>query len=391
MTAIALEALEKRFGGTEAAAVDGIDLEIADGEFVVLLGPSGCGKSTTLRLIAGLESPTAGSIRFGDVVMNGVEGRDRNVGMVFQNYALYPHMSVTDNLCFGLKARGVEKREISKRLDEILEMLSLRELAQRRPRELSGGQRQRVALGRALIGRPSVFLMDEPLSNLDANLREQMRMEIARLHRTLRITTVYVTHDQVEALTLADRIVVMNDGKIQQVATPRRLYEAPANVFVAAFIGAPGMNVLRVDQELWCSSEGSLYLDERVARVFALGSSSVARVGVRPEDLVLDDHALPFRMRCQVALVEQLGTHLQVHLTMVDHRLSGNVIAKLDVNAGVRIGDVVTVGAPSHAIHRFDDATGTHLGRCVDGEERIDLALSVAGDASQRFNGEERR
>jgi multiple sugar transport system ATP-binding protein len=391
MTAIALEALQKRYGGSEAAAVDGIDLDIEDGEFVVLLGPSGCGKSTTLRLIAGLESPTAGMIRFGDAVVNSIEGRDRNVGMVFQNYALYPHMSVTDNLCFGLRARGVDKAEISKRLDEILEMLSLRELAKRRPRELSGGQRQRVALGRALIGRPSVFLMDEPLSNLDANLREQMRMEIARLHRALRITTVYVTHDQVEALTLADRIVVMSEGKIQQVASPRRLYEAPANVFVAGFIGAPGMNVINIDREVLLASPGPVDIDEPVARRIATGDGSVVRLGIRPEDLLLDNGSLSLRLRCQVALVEQLGTHLQVHLTVNDRRVPADIVAKLDVNSGVQIGDVITVGAHAGVIHRFDGTTGVHLGRCGEDGWHGAMAMVTGRDHAGELAMEEGR
>ncbi|MDA8197240.1 MAG: ABC transporter ATP-binding protein [Actinomycetota bacterium] len=382
MTAITLEALEKRFGGTAGSALDGIDLEIADGEFVVLLGPSGCGKSTTLRLIAGLETPTGGTIRFGKSVVNGVEGRDRNIGMVFQNYALYPHMTVTDNLCFGLKSRGVEKGEILKRLDEILEMLSLGDLAKRRPRELSGGQRQRVALGRALIGRPSVFLMDEPLSNLDANLREQMRMEIAKLHRILRITTVYVTHDQVEALTLADRIVVMNEGKIQQVSSPRRLYDEPANIFVARFIGAPGMNVLRIEKDMLIDPDSPFYLDEQITQSIVESTGSAVRLGIRPEDLALHNGGFPLRIRCRVVLIEQLGTHLQVHLEVDSDKLSSNIIAKLDVNCGVAVGDVVTLGSPAHLIHRFDDETELHLGRLANKSERIVSLHSTSGDNS---------
>ena len=383
MTAIELEGLTKSFANTRAPALDGVDLDIRDGEFVVLLGPSGCGKSTTLRMIAGLEQPSSGLIRFDGQVMNDVPGRDRRVGMVFQNYALYPHMTVEENLSFGLRSRGESKAGTAARVGEVLAMLGLSEHARRRPRELSGGQRQRIALGRALVGKPSVFLMDEPLSNLDANLREQMRMEIARLHSEHGITTVYVTHDQGEALTLADRIVVMDGGKVRQVATPRELYRAPNDTFVARFIGSPGMNLLRVPlQEV--TRTGQVASSIRVSGGLlsqlreCVGSEVV--LGVRPEDLHLDSPSGALRLACRVALVEHLGTHQQVHLTLAAPFEQVPLVAKLPADQDLRRGDTVMLFCGEPEIRLFDPATGSRLPGHAD--EGRSFALTGQGAAA---------
>src|SRR6266700_1414283 len=246
MASVTLVGVRKIYqeGPRARVAVDGVDLAVLDGEFVVLVGPSGCGKSTTLRMIAGLESISAGTVRIGERVMNDVAAKDRNIAMVFQNYALYPHMTVFENMAFGLKRRGLPAREIDPRVREAAALLGITPLLERRPRHLSGGEQQRVALGRALVRKPDVFLFDEPLSNLDAKLRVQMRREIARLHRELRATMLYVTHDQAEAMTLGDRIVVLNGGQVQQIDTPLETYRRPRNTFVAGFIGSPAMNLL---------------------------------------------------------------------------------------------------------------------------------------------------
>src|SRR3954447_1928428 len=245
MATVGFESVEKVYpDGTRAVA--GLDLDIADGEFMVLVGPSGCGKTTALRMVAGLEEITGGTIRIGDRVVNGLEPRKRDVAMVFQNYALYPNMTVYDNIAFGLRMRKVEKARIRERVDQMARVLGLSELLQRRPAQLSGGQRQRVAMGRAIVRDPSVFLMDEPLSNLDAKLRVQMRTEVSRIQQRLGTTTVYVTHDQTEALTLGDRVAVMRSGQLQQVGTPMDLYNDPVNLFVAGFIGSPAMNFMPV-------------------------------------------------------------------------------------------------------------------------------------------------
>jgi len=247
MARVALRNVTKQFHGS-TCALDDLSLEVPDGEFLILVGPSGCGKTTALRLIAGLEKATSGTITIGDLTVNGVSPRDRDIAMVFQNYALYPHMTVYRNLGFGLRERRTPKREVDRRVREISAVLGLDELLKRRPAQLSGGQRQRVAMGRALVREPKVFLLDEPLSNLDAKLRVQMRAELKRLHAKLGITTIYVTHDQIEAMTLADRIVVMSAGKALQIGTPQEVFQRPANLFVAGFIGSPAMNLLRAGQ-----------------------------------------------------------------------------------------------------------------------------------------------
>ncbi|MDA8276746.1 MAG: ABC transporter ATP-binding protein [Actinomycetota bacterium] len=363
--------MTKSYGKAGPTVVDGIDLEVEDGEFVVLLGPSGCGKTTTLRMIAGLEKATTGLIKFGDRIMNEVSGDRRNVGMVFQNYALYPHMSVADNLSFGLRSRGSTKEEASARVDEVLELLELSALKRRKPKELSGGQRQRVALGRALVGRPSVFLMDEPLSNLDANLREHMRIEIGKLHNTLGITTIYVTHDQGEAMTLADRIVVMNNGKIRQVAKPRDIYNSPADSFVAKFIGSPGMNLIdaelrKVDNFFRFGSGISIpsssvrfldhYVNERVT------------LGIRPELLTVIGSEGAVRFSGKISLVEQMGSQLQTYVRLDGSDHHQNFIAKLPPDTPVNIGDQITLYASTSDL-RFFEVEGGPLISSAAGEK----------------------
>src|SRR6187397_130839 len=296
MAAITLQKLNKHYGRVFHAVKD-VDLEIADKEFVALVGPSGCGKSTTLRMIAGLEDISSGEIRIGDRVVNNLPPRDRDVAMVFQNYALYQHMSVYDNLAFGLRNKKVPESEIKAAIDRAAEMLGLHELLKRRPRQLSGGQQQRVALGRCLVRNPQVFLFDEPLSNLDAKLRARMRIEIKRLHAQIPTTSVFVTHDQIEAMTLGDRVVIMRDGRIQQIGTPLQVYGKPANKFVAGFIGAPAMNFLdvtvRADAGKTAVEAAGLKLTITAANACALESYDGRPVilGVRPEHLILGNGA----------------------------------------------------------------------------------------------------
>src|SRR6266568_3109174 len=298
MASVTLVGVRKIYqeGPRARVAVDGVDLAVLDGEFVVLVGPSGCGKSTTLRMIAGLESISAGTVRIGERVVNDVAAKDRNIAMVFQNYALYPHMTVFENMAFGLKRRGLPAREIDPRVREAAALLGITPLLERRPRHLSGGEQQRVALGRALVRKPDVFLFDEPLSNLDAKLRVQMRREIARLHRELRATMLYVTHDQAEAMTLGDRIVVLNGGAVQQIDTPLATYRRPRNTFVAGFIGSPAMNLLPgaivrhggAGGALEFRAEGDAFsLGLPLAWQRALGNAEGRPVilGIRPEDL----------------------------------------------------------------------------------------------------------
>src|SRR5881409_625098 len=279
MAEVVLEHVTKRFAD-DVVALDDLSLEVGDGEFLILVGPSGCGKTTALRLVAGLEKPSSGFIQIGDRVVNDVTPRDRDIAMVFQNYALYPHMTVYRNLAFGLKERKTPKPEIERRVREASAILGLDQLLKRRPAQLSGGQRQRVAMGRALVREPKAFLLDEPLSNLDAKLRVQMRAELKRIHQRLGITTVYVTHDQVEAMTLGDRIVVMSGGKALQIGRPQDVYRRPANLFVAGFIGSPPMNLLRGR-----AADGKLVVGDLTLPWEAATPPDVA-VGLRPEDLV---------------------------------------------------------------------------------------------------------
>jgi multiple sugar transport system ATP-binding protein len=355
MSNIELQGLVKSYGKT--TAVYGIDLKIEDGEFVVLVGPSGCGKSTTLRMIAGLEDITGGTLKIGGEVVNQREPKQRNIAMVFQNYAIYPHMSVARNIGFGLYTAKMSKAEKDQRILETAKILGMENLLSRRPSELSGGQRQRVAIGRAMVRDPVAFLFDEPLSNLDAQLRAQMRIEIKRLHQRLGTTIVYVTHDQIEAMTMADKIVVMRDGRILQVGTPTELYESPVDVFTARFIGSPSMNLLP-------GKIAGVALTADGATIAGLDASATpggaVLVGVRPHDLIVGDAgASGMAMSGLVTAVEPLGSETLVHLdvagTEVIATAPGKVVPKVD--------STVTAHALPGALYLFDATTEQSLGR----------------------------
>ena len=363
MASISLENITKRFADDGPDALATVDLKIDDGEFIVLVGPSGCGKTTLLRVVAGLESATEGRVLLGGRDISNVRPGDRNIAMVFQNYALFPHLTVAENIGFGLRIRGASKAERRPRVAEAAELLGLGEFLDRRPGELSGGQRQRVAMGRAIVRNPAVFLMDEPLSNLDAKLRIEMRAEISRLQRKLAATTIYVTHDQTEAMTMGDRVVVLDRGVVQQVAGPAELYQRPANVFVARFIGAPTMNLLR-----GASRDGALHVaDRRVKgseRIVADVHGDVL-VGARPEHVrivpsVGDEAVITGR----VALVEHLGKEAQVHLDVdddVNAADGGAFVATIDPADAPDQGATVGVGFDLDMTHFFDPASGTAL------------------------------
>jgi multiple sugar transport system ATP-binding protein len=314
MASITLKNIEKVFDKNKRV-IDDFSLKIADGEFTVLVGPSGCGKSTLLRIIAGLGTPTAGEILIDDVVINAVAPKDRNVAMVFQNYALYPHMTVFDNLGFGLKLRKMKKDKIQKQVEKAAQILEIEDLLDRKPKQLSGGQRQRVALGRAIVRDPNVFLFDEPLSNLDAKLRVHMRAEIKRLHKRLGTTMVYVTHDQVEAMTIGDRIVILKDGIIQQIGSPLDVYNNPLNMFVAGFIGAPPMNFIPADLQNGWALVGQDKIDITNIQLTdtALTEKRIV-MGVRPEDILFSDKGLPYTF----VLDELLGNESLVHVVVND-------------------------------------------------------------------------
>jgi ABC-type sugar transport system ATPase subunit len=347
MATLNIAGLEKAYG--EARVLKGVDLDIADGEFVVLVGPSGCGKSTLLRLIAGLDAPTRGDIRIGERRVNDLEPAARKIAMVFQSYALYPHMDVRKNMTFGLKFSGMAKAEIDRRVAEAARMLRLEPLLTRRPRDLSGGQRQRVAIGRAIVREPQVFLFDEPLSNLDAALRVSTRVEIAKLHRLLGATMIYVTHDQIEAMTLADRIVVMNQGEIAQTGRPLDLYYEPANLFVAGFIGSPAMNFFEARAETPSRLSGPAFdaIEPQGAR---LAAGSAMTLGARPEHLRIGVEGL-FKLTATVELVERLGEISYVHARTRNNQA---LVAELRGRDAPAIGDVVTLGAEARDLHVFD-------------------------------------
>lgn len=351
MADLILKDLRKSFDRTEV--LHGIDLQVEDGEFVVFVGPSGCGKSTTLRLIAGLEEATSGDIEIGGRVVNDLEPKERNIAMVFQNYAIYPHMSVERNIGFGLRTAPLSRAAKKARIDEVAQLLGMTEFLSRKPAQLSGGQRQRVAIGRALVRDPAVFLFDEPLSNLDAQLRAQMRLEIKKLHQKVGATIVFVTHDQVEAMTMADRIVIMKDGHIQQVGTPWEVYHKPANTFVARFIGAPAMNMLPATSE----GNGDIALNggSKLHTDVGLTAGRSVTLGVRPEDLTLNAENPLFDGT--VSVREPLGHETLLH---VDTAL-GAVIAKADGRAPPEVGATVTLGASPHNVHLFDGETGEAL------------------------------
>jgi len=334
LASIKLDNLGKIYPGG-SRAVGGVKLDIADGEFIVLVGPSGCGKSTLLRMVAGLESITEGEVRIGDRVVNKVEPADRDIAMVFQNYALYPHMSVRQNLAYGLKNRRTPKAEITRRVDEAAAILQIGPFLDRKPRALSGGQRQRVAMGRAIVREPAAFLFDEPLSNLDAKLRVAMRLEIKDLQKRLRTTSIYVTHDQLEAMTLADRLVVLNAGQVEQIGTPLDVYRRPASTFVAGFIGSPAMNLI--------PARAAPHLP---------GSAHAAVIGIRPEDLVPDPDG-PIEM--QVGAIEELGAQRLVH-----GKVNGADVTIALPSHG-ELSDRLRLNAAPEALHRFDDKSGKRL------------------------------
>jgi multiple sugar transport system ATP-binding protein len=360
MASITLTKLNKHYGSLHHAVKD-VDLEIADREFVALVGPSGCGKSTTLRMIAGLEDISSGEIRIGERVVNHLPPRDRDVAMVFQNYALYQHMRVYDNLAFGLRNKKMPEREIKAAIDRAAEMLGLHDLLKRRPRQLSGGQQQRVALGRCIVRNPLVFLFDEPLSNLDAKLRAQMRIEIKRLHAQLPTTSVFVTHDQVEAMTLGDRVVVMRDGRVQQAGTPLVVYNTPVNRFVAGFIGAPAMNFLDVvirkegDTLMAQSPAVKLAVTEPSSRALEAWQGKPVILGVRPEHLALaTDGPLSRTFAAKVEVVEQLGSEILLETRVGEARVT---VARVPPETQVAAGDQVRLSVQPGRLHFFDPAT----------------------------------
>ena len=337
MASITLKGIHKQYPGNEHYSVTDFNLEIIDGEFLVIVGPSGCGKSTTMRMIAGLEDITSGTISIGDRVVNDVEPKDRDIAMVFQNYALYPHMTVYDNMAFGLKLRKMPKDEIERLVKDAADILGLSTYLERKPAALSGGERQRVALGRAIVRNAQVFLMDEPLSNLDAKLRVTMRAEIAKLHQRLGTTTVYVTHDQTEAMTMADRIVIMKDGFIMQVGTPKEVYNKPANMFVASFIGSPAMNLFTVKYENGRISDGDkfdLKVPEGKAKILDEKGYNGKEIvfGIRPEDikseqLVLDSNPESV-LTSQVVVSELLGAEIMLYSKIGNHEFISKVSAQ---------------------------------------------------------------
>jgi multiple sugar transport system ATP-binding protein len=359
MSRVVLEGVSKHFDGV--VAVDDVSLEVADREFLVLLGPSGCGKSTALRMIAGLEDPTSGTIRIGDRVVNDVEPKDRDVAMVFQSYALYPHMTVRGNVEFPLKSRHVEKAERERLVREATEALGLEALLDRKPAQLSGGQRQRVALARAIVRRPQAFLMDEPLSNLDAKLRVQTRAELIELQRRLEATVVYVTHDQVEAMTMGDRIAILDAGRLQQVGPPQEVYAKPANLFVAGFIGTPPMNTLRAavrtegESAAVVLAGGVLPLDESIARAVVASGGQEVVVGVRPEDVSL----APTGLGAVVTVVESLGHERHVVCRLDDGQM---VIVRQPSDEPVPAEqEHVTLAADASDLHVFDAGSGARI------------------------------
>ncbi len=355
MAAISLSKLNKHYGSLFHAVKD-VDLEIADKEFVALVGPSGCGKSTTLRMIAGLEDISSGEIRIGGKVVNHLPPRDRDVAMVFQNYALYQHMSVYDNLAFGLRNKKVAESEIKAAIDRAADILGLHELLQRKPKQLSGGQQQRVALGRCIVRNPQVFLFDEPLSNLDAKLRARMRIEIKRLHAKIPTTSVFVTHDQIEAMTLGDRVVIMRDGYVQQVGSPLTVYEKPANKFVAGFIGAPAMNFVDVTVRGDAVETSGLKISVNPAYARALRPYEGRQVvmGMRPEHLALGDGAPGSSFDARVEVVEQLGSEILLETRV---GADGITVARVPAETKIAPGDQVRISAPSGRLHFFDPTT----------------------------------
>jgi multiple sugar transport system ATP-binding protein len=364
MASVTLKGLYKVYPGGVTAVSD-FSLDIADKEFIVLVGPSGCGKTTTLRMVAGLEEITEGELYIGDKLMNDVAPKDRDIAMVFQNYALYPHMTVYDNMAFGLKLRKTPKAEIDRRVKEAARMLDIEHLLNRKPKALSGGQRQRVAVGRAIVREPKVFLMDEPLSNLDAKLRVQMRTEITKLHSRLQTTFIYVTHDQTEAMTMGTRIVVMKDGFVQQVDSPQNLYDHPVNLFVAGFIGSPQMNFINVNLIREGDDVFAVFEDNKIkvpaGKISKLKDSSCIGkevvMGIRPEDLhdeeIFLQNAADSTVKAYVDVVELLGSETYLYLTVANR----NLVARVDPRSTARVGDTIRIAFDPNKLHFFDKDT----------------------------------
>ncbi len=378
MATVQFEHVSKRYGA-DALAVDDLTLDIGEGEFLILVGPSGCGKTTALRMVAGLEEVTDGAIRIGARVVNDLPPTERDIAMVFQNYALYPHMSVADNIAFPLRQKRLDQREVKTRVAEVARLLGIEELLERRPRALSGGQRQRVAIGRALVRRPQAFLMDEPLSNLDAKLRVQMRAELIALHKRIGVTTIYVTHDQTEAMTLGDRVVVLNKGVVQQVDTPERLYRHPANTFVAGFIGSPAMNLFEgalAGGRLVLGTH-ALELPEPLRRSIPRADGPVV-VGLRPEDFTVNGGG-DGSLAAQVEISERLGPEVLVHVRAEGVRLArpaeqassdedadavelqDTLVARFDADFSAQPGDRLALTINRDRLQLFDPASGESL------------------------------
>ena len=362
MAGVRFDHVTKKFGNT--IAVDDLDLEVEDGEFLVLVGPSGCGKSTALRLLAGLEQITSGHIYIGERRVDNLQAKDRDLAMVFQSYALYPHMSVSDNIAFGLKLRKVSKVDIQRRVQDTAQLLGIENLLARKPGQLSGGQRQRVALGRAIVREPAAFLLDEPLSNLDAQLRVQTRAELAKLYKRLGTTFIYVTHDQVEAVTMATRIAVLNLGRLQQVGSPKELYERPQNTFVAGFIGSPSMNFFDATVEKaeggleLATSFGRLPVRDPLAGRVADHIGEVVSAGLRPEDIHDPDYLpvgiRPAKVEVTADLVEHLGSEAYVYLQANDALL----VARFDSRSAASAGEPMKAALNLDKLHVFDKASG---------------------------------
>ena len=373
MASVTFDHATRIYPGNDRPSVDSLDLEIADGEFLVLVGPSGCGKSTSLRMLAGLEDVNSGRILIGDRDVTDVQPKDRDIAMVFQNYALYPHMTVHDNMGFALKIAGTPKDEIDARVREAARVLGLTEYLDRKPKALSGGQRQRVAMGRAIVRKPKVFLMDEPLSNLDAKLRVQTRTQIASLQRSLGVTTVYVTHDQTEALTMGDRIAVLKDGVLQQVGTPREMYDKPANEFVAGFIGSPAMNLGRftVSGDVATLGAAKIQLSKATLDAVAPEDGGKVTIGFRPESLEVvsakDEHSIPVRL----SFVEELGSDAYIYGELVgaegsEEKLgsgedSSQIIVRVPPRTAPEPGETVYVRIKPGEEHIFSASTGKRL------------------------------
>ncbi len=349
MANVSLKNVKKVYPGN-VTAIKGVSLDIADGEFVVLVGPSGCGKSTLLRMIAGLEKIDDGEVFIANQVVNEKEPSERDIAMVFQNYALYPHMSVYNNMAYGLKNRKVPKEKIDQLVKEAAKTLELEGLLERKPKALSGGQRQRVAMGRAIVREPKLFLFDEPLSNLDAQLRAQMRVDIRKLQRQLRVTSIFVTHDQIEAMTVGDRLAVLNNGELEQIGTPMEVYSKPASEFVASFIGSPRINLVSGEVKA-----GSLHVDGFELPGFSQISDQPVKVGIRPEDFVLESTA---KMSLQIDLVEELGSDELLYCvspTGLDYRI------RRPGGSGHKVGENITVSVISEKLHLFSSQSGKRL------------------------------